>query len=81
MVNRGASHLVLMGRSEPTEQARAVLKELKDAGSRVMVARADVSQRDEVARVLQNIDTNMPPLRGVIHAAGVLGQGRGDRDL
>jgi hypothetical protein len=36
---------------------------------------ADVSQADQLAAVLSEIDRTLPPLRGVIHAAGVLDDG------
>jgi thioester reductase-like protein len=36
---------------------------------------ADVAQEADVMRVLAAIDTSMPPLRGLIHAAGVLDDG------
>ncbi|MBI3243488.1 MAG: SDR family NAD(P)-dependent oxidoreductase [Chloroflexi bacterium] len=75
MVERGARHLMLMGRSGPTESARKVLDELELAGAKVIVAQADVSDRDQVEKVLAGIKQSMPPLRGVIHSAGVLDDG------
>ncbi|HEY9227525.1 MAG TPA: KR domain-containing protein, partial [Gemmatimonadaceae bacterium] len=41
----------------------------------VHVASGDVSVRADVERVLSEIERTMPPLRGVIHAAGVLDDG------
>jgi acyl carrier protein len=40
-----------------------------------MVLQADVSQHEDVARVLETMTASLPPLRGVIHAAGVLEDG------
>ncbi|HLU25285.1 MAG TPA: SDR family NAD(P)-dependent oxidoreductase, partial [Longimicrobiales bacterium] len=70
MVDHGARHLVLVGRRAPTEAAEAAVRELESAGARVAVLRADVSRVEDVDRVLAEIDRGMPPLRGVIHAAG-----------
>jgi phthiocerol/phenolphthiocerol synthesis type-I polyketide synthase C len=72
MVEQGASHLVLMGRRDPSVEAESVLDELRTAGATVLVARADVTQAEEVARVLAEIRGSLPPLRGVLHAAAVL---------
>ncbi|HXV37365.1 MAG TPA: SDR family NAD(P)-dependent oxidoreductase, partial [Myxococcota bacterium] len=73
MVEHGARHLALVGRSGATsDEAARALEELRAAGAQVRVLRADVSERAAVDRVLAEIDAEMPPLRGVIHAAMVL---------
>jgi len=69
MVGRGARHLVVLGRSAPGEEAQAVLAELTAAGATIKAARADVADRGQLAGVLTDIATTMPPLAGVIHAA------------
>ena len=71
MVDRGARHLVLIGRSAGSESDPATLKALQNAGAQVLVQQADVSQAGQVARVLNEIEQSMPPLRGVVHCAGV----------
>ncbi|QRK05990.1 type I polyketide synthase [Archangium violaceum] len=75
LVEEGARHLVLMGRSAPSEEARAVLGELEAAGARVRVVSGDVADAGSLARVLADIDRSLPPLRGVFHLAGVLDDG------
>jgi NAD(P)-dependent dehydrogenase (short-subunit alcohol dehydrogenase family)/acyl carrier protein len=75
MVEQGARHLVLIGRRDPSEHARRVLDALEQAGAQVVVVRADVSAPSQVARVLAEMDRDLPPLRGVIHAAGVIDDG------
>jgi acyl transferase domain-containing protein/NAD(P)-dependent dehydrogenase (short-subunit alcohol dehydrogenase family)/acyl carrier protein len=75
LASSGARHLVLVGRSEPSESARSVLSELARAGIEVTIARGDVAKRADVDRILQEIDVRMPPLRGIIHAAGVIDDG------
>ncbi len=75
MVAQGARHLVLVGRSEPTEAVHQAVGELEQSGAHILFARADVSQAEQVARVLAEIAQSMPPLRGVVHAAGVLDDG------
>jgi myxalamid-type polyketide synthase MxaB len=75
LVEQGARHLVLMGRSEPSATAREALVEMEQAGAQVVVAQGDVSKAADVAQVLTQIEQGMPPLRGIIHAAGVLDDG------
>ena len=52
LAHHGARHLVLVGRSAPSEEAAAALQEIEQAGVRVAVRRCDVSRRDEVAELL-----------------------------
>ncbi|MDC0707025.1 SDR family NAD(P)-dependent oxidoreductase [Stigmatella sp. ncwal1] len=75
MVERGARHLVLMGRSAPGPRAQETLAALKEAGAEISVAMGNVAEREDLARVLGEIRAAMPPLRGVMHAAGVLDDG------
>ncbi|AUX44867.1 uncharacterized protein SOCE26_063370 [Sorangium cellulosum] len=71
LVDRGARHLVLLGRRGASERAQAALRELEGAGARVEVVRADVSDAAEMARVFEGLARAATPLRGVLHAAGV----------
>ena len=48
---------------------------MRAAGAEVATVRADVARTDEVAAVLDEIRHRMPPLAGVLHAAGVLDDG------
>jgi acyl transferase domain-containing protein/acyl carrier protein len=76
MVEHGARHLVLVGRSgASSEAARRTIDELTQKSVRVTVAHADVSSADQVATVLDGIRCSTVPLRGVIHAAMVLDDG------
>jgi acyl transferase domain-containing protein/acyl carrier protein len=45
---------------------------LKLMGAKVVVRKADVSQTEEMAGILSEIQTSLPPLKGIIHAAGIL---------
>jgi thioester reductase-like protein len=73
LVERGARHLVLVGRrGAATPEAGGALEGLRGSGAEVVAAAADVSQPDEVVRVLEQVRASMPPLRGVVHCAMVL---------
>ncbi len=72
MVERGARHLVLMGRrGAHSPEAQGAVDTMRRMGAEVVVARADVTSREQVARVCEEIERSMPPLRGVVHAAMV----------
>lgn len=75
LADQGARYLVLMGRSAPSAKVQAVIRELEEAGTQVMIGQADVAQAEQVAAVLAQIDAAMPPLRGIVHAAGTLDDG------
>ncbi|HEU4713547.1 MAG TPA: SDR family NAD(P)-dependent oxidoreductase [Pyrinomonadaceae bacterium] len=69
MADRGARNLVLAGRSgAATEEARLTVRKLEQSGVKVHIAHTDVSDANSVANLLNTI---MPPLRGVFHAAGI----------
>jgi acyl transferase domain-containing protein/NADPH:quinone reductase-like Zn-dependent oxidoreductase len=75
LVERGARHLVLVGRRAASPAAQATLDAMRAQGAQVQAVQADMSRADEVARVLDGIARGGQPLRGVIHSAGVLEDG------
>lgn len=73
---KGARHLVLAGRSgQVSGDAAAAIAGLEARGARVVVSRMDVTNEADVLRVINDIQTSLPPLRGVIHSAMVLDDG------
>jgi NADPH:quinone reductase-like Zn-dependent oxidoreductase/acyl carrier protein len=73
MVERGARHLVLLGRRGiHSDAVRQAVAELERLGARVAVPRADIAKEDDLAAVLAAVARDGPPLRGVIQAAMVL---------
>ncbi len=72
LVQAGARHLVLAGRSAPGGAAAAAIDGWREDGVRVDVERLDVSDSDAVSAWLATLDA---PLVGVYHAAGVLDDG------
>ncbi len=71
---QGAGHLVLMGRSQPTPSVQAQLDALTAQGVSVTVAQADVTDSAQVEQIVNQIDPAYP-LRGIVHAAGVVDDG------
>jgi NAD(P)-dependent dehydrogenase (short-subunit alcohol dehydrogenase family) len=74
LVREGARHVVLLGRSAPSEAVRSRLRELEASGATLQVEQGDVASPEDVARVLGALPPQRP-LRGVLHAAGVLDDG------
>jgi acyl transferase domain-containing protein/NAD(P)-dependent dehydrogenase (short-subunit alcohol dehydrogenase family) len=74
LVERGARHLLLSGRSAPGPAARTRISELERRGVRVQVRAADAADPAAMAAVLAGIEA-AHPLRGVVHAAGELRDG------
>ncbi len=72
LASHGAKHIALMGRSSGSEAARQAVQALADTGVQVQWVQGDVSQPEDVRRILAEIVRMMPPLHGVIHAAGMV---------
>ena len=74
-VDQGVHRLALIGRRAPNEAACRVVEELRSAGNSVEIYQADVCDRARLGQVLTNVRERLGPLRGVVHAAGVLDDG------
>ncbi|PKU23899.1 hypothetical protein CWS72_14585, partial [Telmatospirillum siberiense] len=85
LAERGARHLVLAGRrglpardlwEDPdldatTRDRIAAVKRLESRGARVTVHALDVADPEALRNLLRKLDADGPPLRGIVHAAGV----------
>lgn len=72
MASQGARNLLLMSRGGPREQAAADIEILRAEGVIVLDVRGDVTSQDDVQGVIDRIQSECPPLKGVVHAAMVL---------
>jgi len=72
LADQGVKSIVVVGRNAPGAEASTVLEALGAAGVTVRVAACDVSDEDALRSLLEQIRAEMPPLRGVYHAAMVL---------
>ncbi len=71
MIQQGVRSLVLIGRSKPSSQTQAIVNRLGEGEAKVIIAQGDVSNQGDMVKLLEQVKTSMPPLRGIIHAAGV----------
>jgi acyl transferase domain-containing protein len=70
----GARHLTLIGRRSPSDAAQRridVLREQFGCESRIIAA--DVGNPHDVAHLMATVQTELPPLAGVVHTAGEIG--------
>lgn len=74
LVAEGARHLVLTGRNAPGATAHAALARMAEQGAQVLPLQGDVTSAADVTRMLAAAQ-GLAPLRGIIHAAGVLDDG------
>src|SRR5262249_51945798 len=70
MAQHGARHLVLTARRAPSPQT---LETFSRIGAQILPAQADVSDLPAMAALFARIESSLPPLRGIVHAAGLPG--------
>jgi len=73
MLTVGAKNIVLVGRALPKSNVQKLLDEWNADGNNIVVIQADVGDLESCKQILKNIkERGLPPLRGIMHAAGVL---------
>lgn len=75
LIEQGAQHLALIGRNHPSEAAADWLAEHRANGVTLAVYQADVTVAADVEALFADIADALPPVRGIIHAAGLLDDG------
>ncbi|MGE2721272.1 type I polyketide synthase [Mycolicibacterium celeriflavum] len=74
LVAHGARHVVLTSRRAPGDVIKHRLQTLEERhGSEIRVVTADVADADAVAHLMSTVRVEMPPLAGIVHAAGEVG--------
>ncbi|HBH25477.1 MAG TPA: hypothetical protein DDY13_18930, partial [Cytophagales bacterium] len=70
---RGVRNFALISRSgSAIEEVMKRISEMRETGLKVVIVKADVSDFDSLSSALGIIRTNMPKIKGVVHAAGVI---------
>jgi amino acid adenylation domain-containing protein len=86
MVEQGARRIVLVGRrglpdrgewnglaeGDPIRARVRAVSEMERLGATIIPARGDVGNRDEMASLFERLRQTLPPIVGVVHAAGVV---------
>lgn len=75
MLENGAKHIAIASRSAPKPEISNLLTIWKKAGKHVEAFSADVGNFEHCRQMFEDIkvpERGFPPLRGIMHAAGVL---------
>jgi myxalamid-type polyketide synthase MxaB len=72
MARQGAGRVLLCGRGKPRPSASRAIEEITRAGTQVEVVQADIASLEQVRTLIGVADRQDLPLRGIVHAAGVL---------
>ncbi len=75
LADHGARTIVLNGRRAPDQDAGETIAALQNRGVTVRVELADLTDAAAVDAMFERIDSELPPLVGVIHSVGVLADG------
>jgi len=76
LAEKGVGQLVLVGRRGSQDRKDPAIRRLSEIlGPGLIIASVDVSDENQVDVLLSEIRRSLPPLRGIIHAAGVLDDG------
>ncbi|MCO5231227.1 MAG: SDR family NAD(P)-dependent oxidoreductase [Chitinophagales bacterium] len=70
MVAKGARRLLLTGRTGYSDNE--IIHQLRSLGAEIIIDKADVSEREDIERILAIHHSNEQPLKGVFHLAGIL---------
>jgi thioester reductase-like protein len=73
LVNAGAQHLVLVGRRNPDPQAQLQIQSWLTQKIQVKVAAVDICDRFSLEQLWQEINTELPAIRGIFQVAGTSG--------
>ncbi|MEU2058631.1 SDR family NAD(P)-dependent oxidoreductase, partial [Streptomyces bungoensis] len=72
LARTGTEHLVLVSRRGPDAPGATELEaELSALGARVTIAACDIADRDALTALVERVEADGPPIRTVVHTAGV----------
>ncbi|MGZ3242077.1 MAG: SDR family NAD(P)-dependent oxidoreductase, partial [Burkholderiaceae bacterium] len=74
LVNNGARSLILVGRSVPAHSTE-LIQLLERSGAQVTLMQTDLADDAAWETIRPQLENFQPPLRGIVHAAGVIDDG------
>lgn len=72
LIKKGAKNLILMCRHKPSIEVMEQINEFRENGVNIEILYADVCDKDSLDKGITIVTKKLPPIKGVIHAAGVL---------
>jgi myxalamid-type polyketide synthase MxaB len=71
LMNKGCRNIVLCGRSKPSAEATNILNKMKKNGVNIISSFGNIADKDYVNHTIAKVKHSCPPLKGIIHAAGI----------
>jgi malonyl CoA-acyl carrier protein transacylase len=75
LAEKGAKHLILTGRNAEVKESKKILDEIISTGTDVKIIKADVTLKEDLDKLFNEIKKSNFPLKGIIHSVGVLDDG------
>ncbi|OXA45124.1 Phthiocerol synthesis polyketide synthase type I PpsC [Folsomia candida] len=75
MTSSGARNILLVGRRSPKPEALVKIDEIKRLGVNLTIELCDIGNPDDVEKLFTHVAATMLPIRGIMHAAGILDDG------
>jgi len=75
LADKGAGHLILISRGETSDDNLKKIEAIKKSGTEVNVVKADVTKKEELKKVIDDINSSGHALKGIIQSAGLLDDG------
>lgn len=73
LAENGCRHVAVLSRSGPASgEASALLSRLLSDGVRILTPKLDIADADALTEVMREVRDKLPPLKGVIHSAGLV---------
>lgn len=72
LVDKGCRRMVLCGRSVPSGDVKKTIASLENRGVTIICKTVDIADRNRTSELLDAIDNDTAPLRGIFHAAGIV---------
>lgn len=72
LINKGAKYIVLVGRNAPSTEIQEIINIWRNKEIQISTFEVDISNFNQVKKILDLTQQTMPKLSGVIHAAGVM---------
>lgn len=69
---QGAGRIVLMSRKAPSEHVRQEIESLRSTGCLIQSEAVDISNLEQLKKLIERLMADQMPIRGIIHAAGAM---------
>lgn len=69
-----AGYTVCVNYRSNAEAAAAVVAQIEDRGGQALAVQADVAREEEVERLFETVDSELPPLTALVNNAGITGR-------